>query len=253
MVKKQKLAVVIASLFSVSNLLADEGDLNKFRLGLGVISIGAEYKDDAGQGGLILYPQYKGDRFNLDYNEISYKLVKSPVYSLAVMGAPRFQGFDSDDDDLFEGMSDRDSAFELGLNLSFYSGYGNLSFKGLGDVSDAHDGYELSITYDYPLKLNNWTFDFKLGSRYQSDNLVDYYYGVEDSEVSPKRSAYQGDSAQIFFTGIDTSYQITQRWKAVMNLNFDRLPNEIENSPLVDEDGDVNIIVSGFLGVNYQF
>ena len=253
MLKKLKLLSAIVSVCFVSSLWADQDDLNKFKIGAGVISIGAEYKDDAGQGELILFPQYKGDRFNLNYNEISYKIIKSPDYSLAVLAAPRFQGFDADDDALFKGMSDRDPAFELGLNLRFYSSYGNLTFNGLRDISDAHDGYELSVIYNYPVNLNDWTFDFKLGNRYRSNKLIDYYYGVEDDEVRPNRSAYQAGSAQIFFIGVDTSYQITPRWKAVMNLNFERLPNEIKNSPLVDEEGDVAIIVNGFLGVNYQF
>jgi len=85
--------------------------------------------------------------------------------------------------------------------------------------------------------------------RWQSQKLVDYYYGVEIDEALPNRPAYEPSDAWSFRFGLDLQYRLSARSYLTFNLAQDQLSDEVLDSPIVDD----RYIFSAFLSYRYEF
>ncbi|MEM0911797.1 MAG: MipA/OmpV family protein, partial [Pseudomonadota bacterium] len=81
-----------------------------------------------------------------------------------------------------------------------------------------------------------------------SDDLVDYYYGVRQSEAILNRPFYLGESTTNVTLGINSNWQWDRQNRFVANLSVTALGSEIEDSPLIDASTNVQFIL-GYLYV----
>ena len=85
--------------------------------------------------------------------------------------------------------------------------------------------------------------------KWQSDEVVDYYYGVKDKEATATRAAYKGKAAATPYIGLDGKANITKKITLTGSVLYMDQPNEITGSPLVDDGHDV--VVNA--GLTYWF
>lgn len=205
------------------------------------------------QLGLIPFVYYEGDRFSASMEGVSYKLTESESTQLNAIGTFRLQNYDPNDSDFLTGMEKRKSTLEAGFDAAF----GNLRFSAVMDIGGTHKGQEISADYIYSTQIDNWMIKAAAGISWQSNKLTNYYYGVKPSEaslisingVTLNRYAYTVDDAVIQRIGVKTMYKISDRWLAIVAAQYIFLPNKIQDSPIVNKNGEWG----AFSGIAYKF
>lgn len=192
---------------------------------------------------------YDAERMHIGTDGVSVTAWKNDYASFSVIGNVRMKPFDNDDSDYLRGMNERDMAFEVGGAFKTRLWRGELAAYHLMDVSDAHDGHELDLTYTIPMDLWDVTFDWGGGVLWQNDKLANYHVGVSGNEVRSGRSAYDADAAFIPHLDLSVTYPITESLVLLGTSGIQFLPDSYTDSPLIDED----YVYSIGLGLVYNF
>jgi outer membrane protein len=144
---------------------------------------------------------------------------------------------------------DRDYAVELGLEMLFDGEWGHATLRAFHDVSNTHEGYEISADYSYRWVRGRFTIAPTVGVAYKSAELSDYYWGVHADEVLPTLQGYQVDGGIGWEAGLRTSYYITKSMRVAVSANYEQLTHNIALSPLVAEP----YVIGYFAGLAWQF
>lgn len=196
-----------------------------------------------------IHLQYRGERFNLTQETLTYRFLNRNKFHIEALAKSEARGFEAKNDALLSGMGDRDESLDLGLRAGYQTPYGLISLDATKDISTTHDGHEadLRIGPDFysesPLKIGNSRFGLGLvaGVKWQSDDVVDYYYGVKDNEATADRAMYKGSAAVTPYIGLDGKVNITKKITLTGSAIYMDRPNEITDSPLVDKDHDLSL------------
>ena len=221
--------------------------------GMGTLVIDKPYK--GGDTDILPIPLflYQKDRLVLSGTKISYYFIYDEDWALSLIGAPRFEGYDDDESRHLNGMHDRDGTYELGMECSRKFDWGTFSAKFFADVLGEHNGQEIQLTYkknfDNILNVKNLDVTPLVGVNWRSQQLNDYYFGVEGSEVAAGRPEYHAGSSTGILAGLRVDYPLGQRWNLFSSLNIEWLNSEITDSPIVDEGA----ILSFLVGAMYRF
>lgn len=183
-------------------------------------------------------------RLRINGPQASFGLVSGGRWSLAAVGNPRF-GVDSDDSDYLEGLDDRDATFEAGLQVGYKARFIQTGFRAVFDTLGVYGGYELQASVATMLPAGKWLFRPEIGIVYQSDDLVDYYYGVDTDEATMIRPAFEGDASVNLAVGMLVVRPLPKRWSFVTILGVDVLGSDITDSPIVSKDYSA-VIITGF-------
>ena len=104
----------------------------------------------------------------------------------------------------------------------------------LTDLLSRHDGNEIGLGLGFPIRAGGWTITPGIGARRLSDDLVDYYYGVEAAEAIAGRPAHEGDTT--INPRADVKFRkpfARRRWMFLAQLTHEWLGHEIRDSPIV--------------------
>jgi len=184
---------------------------------------------------------YRGDKFSALGPFISYDLIQSDGFNFAVQAAPRFQGFDSDDSEIFAGMDEREFSFDGGLGLTYQRSNWKMSLSSMFDVLNKSDGYEIKTSLGRAFKQGPVFFEPSISVSYLDDNHVNYYYGVAAHETADFRPAYQADSAVNTSLGFSIGTPIFFDGFTRLNLSYTINDSSISDSPLVDSDSNFSL------------
>ncbi|MCM8800605.1 MAG: MipA/OmpV family protein [Candidatus Omnitrophica bacterium] len=193
----------------------------------------------------IISLEYK--RFFIDQTLFGFHLIDTNKFKFSFINSVRLAGYNSDDSPNLNGMQDRKSTLEAGLRVKWNSNPFTFTITGLTDLLDKHEGQQISV---FILKEFFERFlTLHIGISWFSDNLVNYYYGVKDSEVTSQRSVYQPDDTVNYITGLTFAVPLGRHWTLINDIQYELLGEEIKYSPLVDKNG-----ISRFIfGIVYRF
>ena len=194
-------------------------------------------------------PVYQGNRFNMDGESVTYRILGSDHLRLEALGKSERRGFEKENYSDMTGLKDRKTSFDVGLRAH----YGNFHLDITTDASDKHKGQEVSLHYGKP---NNqaWTGKRELqlspiaGVIWQSDEVVDYYYGVDTSEATSTRATFAGKSALTPYLGLQANANLSRSVSMNASAAYHHVPDEISDSPVAD-DHDVRFNI----GIAYWF
>ena len=254
---KKQLFLILSISCVFSSVFAEESAVDRDKTtvmaGVGVLIIDKPYK--GGDTDILPIPLflYQKDRLVLSGTKISYYFIYDEDWALSLIGAPRFEGYDDDESRHLNGMHDRDGTYELGMECSRKFDWGTFSAKFFADVLGEHNGQEIQLTYkknfDNILNVKNLDVTPLVGVNWRSQQLNDYYFGVEGSEVAAGRPEYHAGSSTGILAGLRVDYPLGQRWNLFSSLNIEWLNSEITDSPIVDEGA----ILSFLVGAMYRF
>ena len=171
-------------------------------------------------------------------------------WGFSLTAQPRPFGYKPSDSSTLTGMEERKSTFEGGLAFSAsYEKEKYIEIMLLTDLFERHDAWLLKTEIGDTYKFGKASFYPSLIIMYQSQQFLDYYYGVKTSEATPTRKAYSASSG--FEVGIQTyiSYPLTDNFSLLTNLRYDRISSSAYDSPIVKD----NYIYSGLFSVIYTF
>ena len=204
---------------------------------------------------------YTSERIYYSYfNELGIQLRSGasaspgPPFSIEDSPLIRFPGetleenFDTNNIVPFE-IPDRDFAFNLGVELLWAGNWGELQTQLTHDISSTHHGAELWMEYRRAWQWGNWSLRPSVGLSWKDQDLVDYYYGVDQDDNPGIPLFYDGETTTNYFAGVSTAYRLSSHWSVIGTFRYERLGDEIRNSPLIDEDDTTSV----FAGLFYRF
>lgn len=195
------------------------------------------FKDQKYNTAPILNGGYHGDDFNADLSGINYRffgntneLINMSAY-LVGSGVMR----DGDTAKSLKGTDKRRFAVDLGLNADFTLDQNNVISTYLQhDISGAYKGYLAGATYFHIMKFGSVDFVPFANLTYQSEDYVDYYFGVKQREANANRKAYKGDSTVSYGLGYKLVMPINDNWQVSQMTQYTRLGSGISDSSIVD-------------------
>lgn len=192
---------------------------------------------------------YRGSFLKADRNGVRGEFLANDRLELNLSGETSLNG-QSDDNALRQGMDELESAFELGpsinVNLSgenFSTGWQlRMPLRAVvtaGRSGVHHQGFTFNprFTYTYPNLFGSWRGKVNFGVLYGSESYHDYYYSVDQQEVTKSRPYYEAHGG---FSGYYFKSSMSRRkgdfWYAV-SLRYDNLREATFNdSPLVETE-----------------
>lgn len=247
MIKHKRSILNGLGLFSVC--LIAQVDAGQWGVGL----VGAGYRPPIQgvneEAGLWPFVSYQSERLSIDFQQITYQVVQTDGFEARLLGQLRMQGYEAGDSRALVGMRDRDLSFDLGAGATVDTQWGLFDVQLVTDVSGRHKGQEISLTYAVPIVHQSWLFMPSIGLVCQSQNLVDYYYGVRQAEARPNRPAYSGATAINSFVELAVNYELDASWSMFGGVNYTRLDQEIRSSPIVTRNAEMG----AYMGVQYNF
>jgi len=234
-----------ATLFGLP-LLANDDNLS---IGLGVAWATSPYK---GVDDIILpFPDisYQNGNFFIDFGDIGYTVYSRETCAITLLGSWSPAPYESDDSSFLNGMEDRKFSIEAGAAITMETMLGNLGITALSDVSGHHKGQTVTAQYSIPFGGDTWAVEAVIGLNWQSEKIVDYYYGVRRSEVRTDRAYYEGKSTFSPSVGLNGAVEIYDNVTLEGGVNVEFLGSGITDSPLIDDDS----VLSASLSVSYSF
>ncbi|KAF7786464.1 outer membrane protein [Pseudoalteromonas rubra] len=184
---------------------------------------------------------YRGDKLSVLGPFISYEMLEVNDIEILLQAAPRFQGFDESDSDVFKGMAERDFSMDAGLGIRYERNNWKFNISAVHDVLDKSDGYELSTGLGKVFKSGPFFYEPSLTISHLDSNHVDYYYGVRLNEATNMRPYYQGDNATNVALGFSVSTPIFFDGFTQLAFDYTWFDDSITDSPLVDSDGSFSV------------
>ncbi len=234
MTKLKLLALGIIVATSVSTAYAE----NQWSVGAGVGVINSPYK----QYDRDIYPvpviTYEGDNFWFRGLGGGYYLWNDQTDKLSIMAyydPTHFKPGDSDNYQLRQ-LDKRKSTMMAGVSWVHNTEYGFLRTALAGDTLDNSNGYIWDLAWLYRYTNGGLTLTPGIGLEYHSENYNDYYYGVSHKES--RRSglnSYDADDGWNPYLELTASYKFAPDWNVYATGRYNRLSDEVKDSPMVDK------------------
>ncbi len=179
-----------------------------------------------------------------------YSFVKSDRFTANAFAQARFRGLEPDDSPFLSGMEERKKSMDAGVEL-IYSGR-PVGFRAsfLTDTLGRSNGQEVSLLAVSGIPLGRRSIILVgIGPRWMSQNRVDYYFGVRESEATPVRPAYTAEATWNLDINLTAIINLRSKWSLVALVNREGLGSSITNSPLVERSAAYAAIVS----LSYNF
>ena len=141
---------------------------------------------------LLVVPlvRFEGERFYLRGMRGGVVLANSGGISFGGFLQARGDGYDAADSPFLAGMADRKFSMDAGLAASWrVPGVGQFEASLATDVLDRSGGQEAEVSWTGLVRAAGWQILPSVALRWQSQDMVDYYYGVRTSEAIVGRPA----------------------------------------------------------------
>ena len=231
----------------------DSIDLNDYTLALDLYWSESHY--DGVDDFTILYPLFRTfshatnteDVLYLRNSHIGLRNFTENGWSYGVIGSVQTLGYGYDSSDAIAGMSRRTWTLQGGGSVGKRFGPVNIDLFASTDLLGVYKGQEYELKFSYSFVSPKLQVVPQLEFVHQSEELVNYYYGVTDAEIAPGRPAYAPGAATTPRLSIDVNWRIHREWYVYGGASVDFLPDEITNSPIVSKE----TAWSAFIGVGY--
>ncbi|MBF0619820.1 MAG: MipA/OmpV family protein [Candidatus Omnitrophica bacterium] len=183
--------------------------------------------------------------------EAGYSFYKTGLVTVSVITSPRLLGYSSEDSLALNGMEDRRMSWDAGLKAALALPWEGATahVKLLNDILSRYDGREVEAGLSKVFKGSFFQLTPGAGARWQSRQLLNYYYGVNSGEVRANRPEYHPGSGVEYFTNVLFNFGITPNWIVVTRAEVDILSHEVTDSPIVSR----HYGLSGVLGLTRKF
>jgi len=247
-------SALLASL-TITNAQAEEW---QFQAGLGIASTSEAWKEvDSTTNIVPIFSAQYGNWYFGDNALVGYHLMDQDDFGLSFGLGYRDDTYDSDG--IYSSKASKAEVFE-----GYKSPDGDVTFITNGywqmfslTLEQDISGNSKGLTADFELEVPIFTYGDKFslqanaGVHWQSSDYANYVYGIsgEQIDTSKGRTAYTPGSVTNYSVGLNAMYQINKDWTMLAGVDYIKLDDKIESSPLVGDDK----ITSAFVGAVYSF
>lgn len=136
-----------------------------------------------------------------------------------------------------------------GVEFSYFGQKWVASLNVLQEALNVHGGQEVRLAASQAFGSGKTRYQFSTGMTWQSANLIDYYFGAHEGEVSESMEYSINQSGITPFVRLSWSRKLNDHWKLLATFHHKRLADAIVDSPLVEEDN----VTTVFFGGVYHF
>ncbi len=197
----------------------------------------------------VPFAQYDGERFYWRGLRAGWRAFEDDKFEFDLIAQIRTDGYDPDESPFFVGMDERERSLDVGASATVRPGFGDISASIVTDALGRSDGQEVTVSWGYSWRVGPIFIRPEIAARWQSQSMVDYYYGVRPSEATALRPAYEADSAVFADASLNLIIPFSKRWISLLRVGYTRLPDEAANSPIVEDDNELTILA----GIGYRF
>ena len=251
----KKISLVTSLAMGLAWQAQAQEDENTLVVGLGVMSESDLYQDIS--SGASPVPIFIGNYGGVWFrgNTIGYEVFESEFVSISpILELNLGGGYETADVEsgsrLYEGLEDRDNAFELGVEVEFEVGFVELQAGYRTDISDTHsaDIAELSVSQEVMLFGDRVMLQPSIGVSWVGKDYNQYYYGVAEEDATEFRSAYDAKAGTNFEASVIGIWDMGPV-NLMGRLAYDQYDSSILDSDLVKEDSQTSIAI----GLGYAF
>lgn len=186
--------------------------------------------------------------------EIGYELIVEDSWELDIIHKTYIPGYDPSEISknnnheipTLEGLKDRNSGEGLGIRYSHFYDDSVLSF----DVAAlSTNGWVADVFYSHLVPHRNWDIYLNAGFTHYSEQVTDYFVGVDKDEVSEARSYYKPGSSYKAQLEVFARYPISKSWSFNGGITQSYYSTSFEESPLIGKQHLTQVM----LGVLYVF
>jgi len=243
----------IALFFSTALLAVETG--NTFaaefnaNVGIGAAHIQSHVKGEDDSNQLFPYAELQYGMLTLNPDGLGITTALTPTSALSFILTLRESSFDATDNKELAGLTKRDETGELMINWVQMTPWADLSASISADLMDKHGGYELGFGVSRQIQMLGGIFIPQAGLQYQSEKLVDYYYGVSKAEASHTIEAYNAKASITSNLSLTHIYKLSGGWHTATAMAFNSLGEGISDSSIVERDN----YWMGSVSLFYQF
>jgi outer membrane protein len=251
MQRKDIVLVFLLGLVASMAALAQPPDPNKPQggLGLAVINSTEPYRGADGRTRVVPAITFSYKRFYFRGIYAGFTLLAQNGIKVDLVARPRFGGYDEEDSPFLDGMDDRRISADLGFRVEREGEYFNHRLTPVTDVLDRSGGQEVGLDIVLPLQRGPFRIEPRIGAVWLSEDSADYYFGVRPAEARPGRPAYVPGATVNLTAGVFGFAPVGRKWVAQGVLELERLGEELQDGPLVDQD----LGLTAYAGLSYQF
>lgn len=240
----------VAAPVSINTSQIDNGEASStFSIGVTPSTTSRPYEGVGDQSAALPYLSARVGNFYIEGLDIGYNLSSKDKFSWGFVAVPRFLGYQEKYSPRLAGLDDTHYSYHGGLSLNLNSGFGNLNVQALTDLLNESGGTEVIGTLSHSYEVGTVTLTPAVSINWQDSDLIDHYYGVNASQATINRSAFDGDSTLNTAIALTADYDFNHHFRIIGQIRADQYGSEIEDSPLVDSDS----TTSTTLGLLYSF
>lgn len=236
--------VLIASHLVGSNAQArfrGLGDSEGLILGLAVIADWSPYEGaESPSTTPVPYLSYDWENAHVGVDGINYRFFDNGFVEFKGLLEPRWSFGDPEDSPLFTDI-ERDAAIEMGLQTEIDLGAFYLGSAALVDVSNVHNGFELSGEVGMHRQIGNLDLDISVGLAFRDTRLSEHLYGVRAEEAREDLPAYAPEAALYPYVGMVAFYEVGDSLGILCFARYEHPGSEAMNSPLIVKRRDASI------------
>lgn len=240
--------IILALTLSCGNTWADETS-HELSLGLAVASGQSIYTGgkDRTQPFPVIDYQYK--KFYFQGGELGFHLAETEHWEFNFgLGADFIGDKDRGDSRLLKDMSSLGIPVNANIETKFKSPIGHFSASYSTELTNKHDGNSFKLGYSAYLPVGSWVLVPRLSWQKHSEEVVNYFYGVDTASATDSRPLYQTGSSTSQSLGVLVLRPINDKLSFLGNIGITQYGDEITRSPIVDEDQALGI----FAGMIYK-
>ena len=216
-----------------------------FELGVGVymtntiIFKGNEDDKKVGVGPQInLGYQWKGLFIDLNDDDgfiFGYNALNTEHWSYDIVGSS-ISEIDEDNSDDFASLRKREHASTIGIRATGFYDKDIFQFEIKRARNDHFRGLQASILAGTSWQYRNLNTHMVVGLHHSSEDINDYYWGVNSQEANDDFEEYKAGASTTFSTEVGVTYPISESWVFRSKLNYVYGSEEFANSPLRADD-----------------
>ncbi len=220
---------------------------HELQIGLAAVSSQSSYLGGSNQTSVFPAIDYQYKRFYFQAGDLGFNLVDTNNWEIDFgLGVNLVGDVDRGDSAELSHLPDLNYPLSAFVAAQYKSPIGLFKVKHNNEINNKHNGYSTSFSYAAAVRQAGWLIMPKLTYTIHSDEVINYFYGVDDVYATNDIPAYQtahGDSYQLSILALR---ELNDKWSLLANLQNEFYGNEISDSPIVEDDQRLSLFV-GFL------
>lgn len=223
---------------------------HELQIGLAAVSSESIYMGGENQVNLFPAIDYQYKRFYFQAGNIGFNLIDEKKWEVDFgLGVNLVGDADRGDSELLQDLPELSLPLNAFLSAQYTSPIGLFKLKHNHEVNNKHNGNSSSISYSAPIFKGKWLIMPQISYDYYSEEVVNYFFGVNPSDATAAIPAYQTGSTNSYSLGVLGVYEMNKKWSLVGNIQNEFVGDEISDSPIVEDDQRLSV----FAGVLYKF